>query len=367
MKLHNARLHALSRRLDPVWWVVARALRLRRDDGRGNPESILVVHVHLLGDIVMLIPFLRAIRRYYPKVYLGLVAGPWAQTILQESDLVDEFIPLRAPWIVKGQGLLGLRNLVGAARTSRRRTWDWGIDMRGDVRNILMLALARAKRRVAYDFSGGSALLTDVVPDSGELRHIIDHHVTIAEHLGMPMSAADRIPKLEHKRNSGPAATLERRVGFHFGASMALRKMPVEEACALLLSIPDRRAMRLILVDAPDTRELNQAVLHRLPAARAANIERWAGDLREFMDFLAGLDEFFAMDSGPAHLAAALGIDTTVFFGPHIPLAVRPLGHKVTIVEHRNLPCRPCDQYRCTNPTYQACLRDIVSVTPQAV
>ena len=370
MKHHNDALHALSRRLDPVWWLTAKLLRLRRYGADpAVPQTILLVDLHLLGDLVMLIPLLRVIRRFHPAAHVGLVAGPWGRDILSGSGLVDEFITLRAPWVSRGQGLGGIRAVLKALRKCRTRTWDWGIDVRGDVRNALILALAGARRRVAYDFSGGAALLTDVVPDDGKLRHIVDHHAAIAECLGMSMTADERIPSLgrrghrehrEHRGHREPGAADSRLIGFHFGASMLLRRMPVEEACALVASFQDDAHTRLILVDAPDVRALNSAVLERLPARWAAGIERWQGNLPELIEFLKRLDEFYAMDSGPAHLAAALGVKTTVFFGPNLSLAVRPLGHHVSVVERGDVACRPCDQHRCINPHRQECLTQLV-------
>ncbi len=364
MKHHNDKLHAISRRLDPIWWLIARLLRLGRfGAGPGIPLSVLLVDLHLLGDIVMLVPLLRVIRRCHPDARIGLMAGPWAQSILAETGLVDEFIILRAPWNVKGQGISGIRAVLRAIRRSRERAWDWGIDVRGDVRNALLLALANAKRRVAYDFSGGAALLTDVVNDDGKLRHIVDHHAGIAEHLLMPMTVEERIPQLTIHEDIAPAEGRVKRIGFHFGASMVLRRMPPEEACALLLSFRNQENTRLVLIDAPDVLELNTAVLQRLPASCSAMVDRWHGDLSELMGLLKTLDRFFAMDSGPAHLAAALGIDTTVFFGPNLPLAVRPLGRNVSIVERGDVRCRPCDQHRCQNPKYQECLTQLVGFT----
>jgi ADP-heptose:LPS heptosyltransferase len=367
LKHHNDSLHALSRRLDPLWWLTARLLRLGpHGAGPRVPQSILVVDLHLLGDLVMLVPLLRVIRRFHPHAHLGLVSGPWGRDILADSGLVDEFITLRAPWVIKGQGAAGFRGLLRAIKTSRARSWDWGIDVRGDVRNALLLAFARARRRVAYDFSGGAALLTDVVPDDGQLRHIIDHHAAIAEYLGMPMTAKERIPALGSPERIGSGTHGCRLIGFHFGASMVLRRMPLEEACALLLAFQDREDTRLILVDAPDVRALNSAVLARLSPKSAAKIERWQGNLSELIAFLKTLDQFYAMDSGPAHLAAALGIDTTVFFGPHLSLAVRPKGRNVTVVERADVPCRPCDQHHCTNLKHQECLTQVVRLLGRA-
>jgi ADP-heptose:LPS heptosyltransferase len=226
----------------------------------------------------------------------------------------------------------------------------------------LLLALARAKRRIAYDFSGGAALLTDVVPDDGSLRHIIDHHATIAGYLCMPMKAEERIPVLAFGEETRAHASSAPLIGFHFGASMRLRRMPVEEAYALLLSFAGENS-RLILVDAPDTRALNSTLLERLPASYSGRVRRWEGDLRELAQMLRTLDKFYAMDSGPAHLAGALGIDTTVFFGPQLSRGVRPMGRKISIVEREDVACRPCDQQRCTNAHHQECLTQLVQAS----
>lgn len=361
MKVINEGLASVSRRLDPLWWLVARLLRLRtHEEGLVAPKSILVVDLHLLGDIVMLVPLLRAIRRCHPDAWIGLMAGPWARDILTESALVDEIIVFRAPWVSQGQGARGIMALLGAIRALRRRRWELGIDVRGDVRNILLMAIARAKRRVAYGFTGGAALLTDVVPDDGALRHIIDHHAAIAEYLRMPMIEEERIPKLGVTEISQSRRASRRRIGFHFGASMILRRMPLDEAYLLLLGLQQEKDTDLILVDAPDIRSFHSALLERLPPDYAARIERWQGTLIEFTAFLRTLDKFYAMDSGPAHLAAALGIDTTVFFGPNLSLVARPTGRQVTVVERGDVPCRPCDQIHCTNPCYQECLTQVV-------
>jgi ADP-heptose:LPS heptosyltransferase len=369
VKLVNTTLASLSRRLDPLWWLTARLLRLQPYiAGRAAPKSILLVDLHLLGDVIMLIPLLRVVRRCHPNAHLGLVAGPWARDILAGTGLVDEFITLRASWVSKGQGLAGISGLLRTIRALRARTWDWGIEVRGDVRNILLLALARAKRRVAYDFTGGAALLTDIVPDDGALRHIIDHHAALASFLSMPMTAEERVPTLGFPQEIRSRARAPSRViGFHFGASMVLRRMPLQEACGLVLSFRDEAAARLVLVDAPDTGTFNSALLERLPATYASKIERWRGSLSEFIEFLRTLDQFYAMDSGPAHLAAAVGVDTTVFFGPNLSLAARPLGPNVTVVERGDVSCRPCGQRRCTNSKHQECLSQLVRLADPAM
>jgi len=307
------------------------------------------------------VPLLRVIRRCHPQARIGLVAGPWAEQLLRDAGLVDEFIALQAYWVRRAPRMAGLAAVMRALRQCRRATWDWGIDARGDVRNILLLALAGARRRVAYDFTGGSALLTDIVPDDGAFRHIIEHHVALARYLGMEMLADERIPRLLPPAGASPSAT-GRRLGFHFGASQPLRRMPAASAADLVERAAGGEPCAVVLVDGPDTEALNSAVIAQLSAGCANRVQRWSGDLRALMALLAGLQRFYAMDSGPAHIAAALGVDTTVFFGPNLADAASPWGQRVTVLEDAALVCRPCDHVHCTNPRAQACLIEAVQL-----
>ena len=359
MKLVNPRLAALSRRLDPIWWLLARLLVLPRGKSNQPPRSILLVDLHLLGDIVMLVPLLRVLRRCQPQAHLGLVAGPWAQDLLRDTGLVDEYLPLQAFWVRRGPRLAGLRAVWQTIARCRTREWDWGIDVRGDVRNILILALARAQRRIAYDFTGGAALLTDVVPDDGQLRHIIEHHRELVRYLGMEMLAQEAIPILP--RLNSPILPGGRQIGFHFGASMPLRRMPVGAAVALITPYAALADVRVVMIDTPDTEVLNSSVIAHLDEDSVARVQRWCGSLEELMKLLCGLERFYAMDSGPAHIAAALGVNTTVFFGPNLPVAVRPFGAQVRIAEPADLYCRPCDHHNCVNARPQACLVEAVA------
>lgn len=366
MKFINPRLAALARRVDPLWRLLAPLLP-RPTPGAGLPRHVLVVDLHLLGDIVMLVPLLRVLRRCQPQARITLLAGPWSRAILDGAGLVDEHIDCEAPWVRRQRGLAGWRALARAVRRLRRGAggaadgWDWGIDVRGDVRNILLLALAGARRRVAFDFTGGGALLTDVVPDDGSYRHIIEHHADLLRALGMPMLAEERVPRLPvpAQRPPRPVPAPSPLVGFHFGASFALRRVPIAEAAALVGALTGPGEVPL-LIDAPDTRESNSALLARLSPELAARARRWEGGLRELMGLLSYLDRIYAVDSGPAHLAAALGTPTTVFFGPSLSVDARPLGAHVRIVERSDVACRPCDRIHCTNPNFQECLTHLV-------
>ena len=196
MKPLNERLIRVSRRIDFVWRFAAPLMVSSQSNRDANPKSILVVDLHLIGDMVLLIPLLDSLRRGNPGAHITLLAGPWAADVVLPENLVDEHMPFVARW-VKPQGLISaLASTARLIRDLRRRRWDWAIDVRGDVRQILIMTLAGARRRIGFSFTGGEALLTDVVADSGELRHLADHHRRIALHLGCWRAGDAYIPRL---------------------------------------------------------------------------------------------------------------------------------------------------------------------------
>ena len=372
MKVMNPGLVRWARRFDWVWRLLGLLAGMRRERvaerASLDPARILVLDLHLIGDMVMLLPFLGALRRRYPGAQITLVAGPWCHAVLAASGAADRVVEFAAPW-VKGQGawqsLLRTQSLI---RTLRAERWDLGIDMRGDIRNILTLYFARCVQRVGFDFTGGGSLLTKVVPDNGVLSPILEHHERLAASLdafdGRPF-----VPRLTLSAVESRAADeIAPYVGFHFGASLPLRRLPVPEAANLLSTCAGAHDGRLIVFSAPDVEAYVAEVLSQLGPEQRSRFEVWRGDLRGFIVTASRARLLYTMDSGPAHLAAAIGCKTVVMFGPNRSAFVAPRGSNVRCVElDPALPCQPCDQRRCLHPTvFQACLRGMVPLARAA-
>lgn len=359
MKPLNSRKAALARLLAPVWWILGCCFR--RTHITHPPASILIFDFHLIGDIVILTPLLRALRQAYPDAYIALVSGPWAKEILCGTTWVDEIISFTAPWVKYHQGWRGWSRCLDLVLLLRRKKWDLGIEVRGDVRQILLLALAGARRRVGYVFSGGGPLLTDIVPDDGLLAHLADHHRRIAEYLGIWPSAQEYLPELKLTNEeiiySHQMGTY---CGFHFGASLPLRRLPSKEAIKLICYATKRKYLPILLFISPDAPDSSQEIFDALPAQLQSRTELWKGDLRTLIVALSRADRIYCMDSGPAHIAAALGVPVTVIYGPAISTYVKPIGKDVTIVEKKVLNCKPCDQKNCKNEINLYCMKDLV-------
>jgi heptosyltransferase-2 len=358
MKPINRKLARLAKCLTPLWYVL-KPFGPQKVPTQ-PPTSILVFDFHLIGDIVMLTPLLKSLKTTYPQARLVLVAGVWAKEILHGTDLVDEIIPFAAPWVKYKQGWGGLLSCYHLVKRLRKQTWDLGIEVRGDIRQILLLWLTGATRRVGFDFTGGGALLTDVVFDDGVMAHLTAHHQRICEHLGIWQRDEKYLPFLKlTTEEQSQAQKISPFIGFHFGASMPLRRLPEAEIINLLSKF-EFVERRLVIFLTPDDKGFD-SVLAQLSTRVRSKIQLMSGSLRELLVMLSRLSHFYCMDSGPAHIASALGVPVTVFFGPADMTCVHPMGNAVEIISRPDVQCRPCDQVNCVNQVNQYCMVGLVA------
>jgi ADP-heptose:LPS heptosyltransferase len=366
MKPINRKLARLAKLLTPLWYALKPFGPQKAPTQQ--PSSILVFDFHLIGDIVMLTPLLQSLKTAYPQARLVLVAGAWAKEILYGTDLVDEIIPFAAPWVKYNQGWGGIVACYHLVKQLRQQTWDLGIEVRGDIRQILLLWLTGAKRRVGFDFTGGGALLTDVVFDDGAMAHLTEHHQRICEHLGIWQTNEKYQPFLKlTAAEQAQAQNIVPFIGFHFGASLPLRRLPQAEIVQLLSKF-ELIDCKLVVFLTQDQKDFD-TVLTQLSNTVQSKIELWSGNLRQLVITLSRGTHFYCMDSGPAHIAGALGLPSTVFFGPADSRYVRSIGQGVEIISKPDVQCRPCDQVNCVNQVNQYCmvgLADRVHSTSQA-
>ena len=133
-------------------------------DSSAEVREVLVLRLDRMGDVLMSLPALARLRAALPRARIRLAVGRWSEEVARAAP-VDEVLVWSAPWAARaGESADSLRGLWGRARALRRVGLDLGIDLQGDLRSALLLALAGARRRVGYANTGGAYLLTDVVP-----------------------------------------------------------------------------------------------------------------------------------------------------------------------------------------------------------
>jgi heptosyltransferase-2 len=314
--------------------------------------SVAVRLPNWLGDTVMAVPALAAVRAAWPEARV-LAAGPWAWLLAQQG-LADVLVEYPRRW----RGRLRGADTVAA----------FGPELAILLPNSLEAALAGwywgARRRVGFAAGGRSPLLTDAVPLPALRPHQIDEYLLLVERSGAP--AGPRVPALRAPdagsdlrveagrllEDAGvPPRGASRRIALHLGAAYGSAKLwplgRVTELCHLLLA----EGSTPLLLGAPADAAAAAAVLAAAPARSLVGRDRPA----LLTALLAEVDVLVAGDTGVAHLAAALGTPVVTLFGPTDPRLSAPRG-RVSVVTHP-VPCAPCFYRTC--PIEHPCLQGV--------
>lgn len=315
--------------------------RPRRDEGKGI-RKILVIEMWLIGDIVLVSPLLQALRARFPDARITLLAKPHAEELLRHSGLVDEVIAFDFPWTATERkyqpGRYDRRAMGSLIGRLRRERFDLTIDCRMDVRSNIVAFATGAPHRIGYDFGGGSYLLTDALPASPDTLHKVDDWLALLEPLddaawaqrdSSPSSAARLTPLLRVTADERVEARARLRalgvldndivVGIHPGASNPRRRWPLEDFAWVADSVlAGRRGKALIFLDPERFGE---------QMSLGCDARFLSTTLRELMATLTHCDVLICNDSGPMHIADALGVPVVGVFTTGNPVWHRPYGN----------------------------------------
>jgi heptosyltransferase-2 len=298
-------------------------------------REILVLEPWHIGDVVIATAALVAIRAKFPNARVALLGKQYAAEMLMHSGLVDEVIVADLPWTAKSAkydprryDLEELRTLIDQLR---RRRFDLTVDARMDLRSNTLTYLSNAPRRVGFAFGGGSFLLTDAVPAEPELHHRVDdwlslvlpltgdaieHDASGSDTRYMPFLAvsSEESRWADDLLASHGIEPADRVVAFHGGASDPRRMWPRESFEDVARSLASRRGVKTVFLLEPGAAD------RRIEVASA--VVRTS--LREMMAILARCDLLVCNDSGPMHIADALGVPVVAVFLTGNPVWHRP-------------------------------------------
>ena len=304
-----------------------------------------------LGDTVMAVPTLRALRQALPQAEIwGL--GPWVGSILEAEPGLDRRLADRGGW----------RPRLALAQALRRTGIDLALLLPNSLGAALDSWLTGARWRVGYAGDGRDPFLTHVVPGPARLVHQVEAYLALLAPLGLaPPKAAPTLVVTPERQVE--AQRLLARVGLHprdrvvaiqLGAAFGPSKLwPVERLARLAAWLSARGAAVVFLgtAAAEPLRRAVEACLERKVASLVG--EDHPGVLPAL---LAEFTVLVAPDSGPAHVAAAVGVPVVTLFGPTDPRLTAPLGDRQAAV-WRQPVCAPCFVPRC--PIDHRCLQSI--------
>jgi heptosyltransferase-2 len=335
----------------------------------GSAERVLVKEVNWLGDLVLSLPALRAIRVAFATSALTVMVKRELAGFFDGMSWVDEMMPYSVR-----PGLRGVFDLRDTIRQVRRDRFDLAILFPNSFQSALWMALGAVPRRAGFATDYRRALLTHHArPASDTLSgHQRGYWLAmIRDTMGigrpavtteMPLEIATTHREkmqgwLKTNRKSRGTALIAIAPAAAYGPA---KEWPPERYAALIDGLYKRHGAECVLVGAPTERDLCArlaAVANSHPIVAAGET-----DIGELIALLSLCDGFAGNDSGAMHLAAALALPTVGIFGSTNPHRTGPCGPRAGVIYNR-LECSPCLERTCRFGHYN-CLRGI---TPDEV
>ena len=311
----------------------------------------VVIGPNWLGDGVMALPFLRALRKHDPEGRLVVLARRSTAPVFSMSGTADEI------WATRGRDVGGF--WTDALRGRQARADEIWV-LPHSFRSALLAFAMGGGRRLGYATDGRAFLLTDPVAPPDPIAHQLRDEDRLLAAGGV--APDDAPPRLEVPRALSDEAAREiaswqlgpRPIFLAPGAAFGPTKLWPAERFALLADALLDRGEKAALVIGPDEVELGRLIArrarHRIPLLGAEV------DTGRLAALLSAGKLLIGNDSGPAHLAAAVGTPVVVFFGPTDPGRTAPRGAPVLVLD-RYVFCSPCYLKKC--PYQHECLEEI--------
>ena len=313
--------------------------------------KIVVRGTNWIGDSVMSVPALRALRELFPNDEITLHTRSWAEGIFRDADFIDRILSYDRP-------ASDFAEVVGQARLLRREKFDLAVVFPNSFASALTAWLAGIPRRFGFSKEGRGLLLTDnvAIPEWKSTRHeayyylsligaversLLGTNLTTSFDLTTDIPVSDERKAAAREQLSLWGVDLARPIvvlGSGSTNSMA-KRWPAKSYARIAEDLQQEANANIVLLGGPDDVE---------PAAQiAASAGVDAIDLTsktllgEAAAILSVSDLMISNDMGLAHLAPAVGTPTLVLFGPTDPVTTRPFSDLAEVIRV-DVECSPC-------------------------
>ncbi len=334
-------------------------------------RKILVCHTGAwIGDMVLLTPVLRALKQAYPASFLTLLLRPFVVDLMKSNPYVDRCI---VDTKTEGQ----FRSLMKLARQIQKHNFDVAVVLHPtSFRNALLCFMARIPIRIGSNYKGRGFFLTASCQHNTNL-HEVDRYLSILHLLNKisdPTSSSnDTIqsfsqPELEFWHTESERQTIQkllqnegidpndRLIAVNLGTTWRTKQWDISNFAAAINQIsnvlPD---VKIVLTGST----LEQALVDELTFSDSTINLVGKTDILQLGALLERCEVCLTCDSGPMHIAAAVGTPTVALFGPTDPNRHQPYGTGHTVIE-KSVSCRPCYKRTChRQDTPHLCIREI--------
>ena len=342
------------------------AQQILKDRLKPYSIKILVIRLDRIGDVVLSLPAVSAIRERFPDASISVMVRPAVRELVEGHPDVDEVISYG--YEKKGPH----RFFLGYVRFLKEiieRRFDVAFVLHPSRRSVLIPALAGIPYRVGLD-TGDSFLLTHKAPDKRYegAKHESEYALDVVRAFAatnlysqkpkIELSLSDRERASQKLKDAFGGNVPEQILAFHAGASCPSKRWPLERFAELGRRIVRESGASIVILGGGEEKSASEALAGKI-GPRAVTL---AGklNLKESAAVLAQAGLLVSNDSGPAHVAAAVGARTVVIFGRNkaglSPVRWKPLGEGHRWIQ-KDVGCQVCLAHRC--PIEFECLKAV--------
>jgi len=329
---------------------------MKRHPSKTSPvRDILIIKLSSMGDIIHSLPVAHALREGFPEAHITWLVDAGYEDLLVGNPDVDEVVTFRrARWGKAAYLAGGFSEVVEFARCLRCRRLDMAVDLQGLFRSGLIAYLSGARVRLGFENARemSGMFYSHQVSVPRTKLHAVDRYMLVARFLGIPSNGRE-FPIVPSSDDRGHVDSFLASYGIGGRDALVVlapaarwptKRWQWEKFAGLANFFNHKPSTYSVLIgdrnDAP--------LLERISARMRSSPVIAAGclTLRQLAHLLARADLFVTNDSGPMHLASAVGAPTLAIFGPTDPELTGPYGSRHRVVRS-SLPCVPCLSRRC--------------------
>jgi heptosyltransferase I len=320
-----------------------------------EPRNILIIKPSSIGDVVHTWPIWNLLRRHYAKARISWLVTPACAGIIDGLPNLRLLRFERRGWARAWYSPSAAGDLIRFCRDLRRDHYDLVLDVQGLFRSAWLAFMTGAPVRVGFANAREFAWLfyTHRIPVPTMDQHAVDRYLSLLPAIGCPSAPVEfPFPVADTHRQTvrallkdiGPFAVLCP------GANWETKRWPIERFAELVQPLKDRFGLNCVVTGGPEVAELG----NHIPGA--VNL-CGKTSLMEVAALFEAASVVIANDSGPMHIASALGRPLVSIFGPTNPIRTGPYGRMETVVR-ANLECMPCYSRTCTQHNHR-CLQEL--------
>jgi lipopolysaccharide heptosyltransferase II len=306
-------------------------------------RRILFIRLDRVGDVVLSTPAIEALKRGFPGAEITVLLRPQTAALLENNPHVDRLVVLD-PGAGPAERYRVLQDL-------RQQRFDLAVDPCVDwtLSTAMIAWLSGARFRIGYPCGGREAFFTTIAEHPGDHAHMAD--VILGTLMPLGIDRPNPQPRLyltneERKQAAGWLAErtggVKPLIGIHPGAYYATQRWLPEHFAVLADRLQER--FDVVLVGGPADEGLVQRIQSLMSGTTLKVV---TPDIRWFAALLSSCRLLVCNNSGPLHVASALGIRTVSFMGPTVKELWSPLGEKHTVLRIDGLPCIGCNRGVC--------------------